>query len=571
MTEPATASFTVAATGTPAPTLQWQVSTDGGTSWNNVATGTGSTSATYTTAATTAAMSGWRYRAVASNSAGSANSTAAVLTVSAAASAPAITQQPAGATVVSGSTATFTVVASGSPSPTYQWQRQAPGGGGFFNITGATAASYTTPPVYYLDDNSATDDGAQYRAVASNSQGAATSAAATLVVTLNTAAITGFTQISAGSRHVLALRNDGTVWAWGNNGYGQVGRSCSECLPRAVSGLTGTFTQVLARADTSFALRSDGTLWAWGFNGHGQLGRNLAAGTNSSTPAPVVRQSDGLPLAGIVGMTMTNAGGFGGEASVLAWTAAGVAWKWGHAFFEPGLGGFPNSVFISAVPHVYLNGSSAARSVTRAAAGGTGSVAFIDATGTPAFWRCNFGGCSGGSTPVLPFTGFSGTALDLAADNSDRVLLIRADNTLWGQAYQDNGFGIVWNALNQPLVQIVLPEGVARVAIGRFGAVSHVVGLSGTVYSAGDNGVGMLADGTIGGRRTTFAPVLTLNDASAAAVSTDSGLALRPGGAIWGWGDNSYRTVGTTDSANRPVGSPGWVAVEATPYATRGR
>ena len=82
--------------------------------------------------------------------------------------------------------------------------------------------------------------------VATNSQGAATSAAATLVVTLNSAAITGFTQISAGSRHVLALRNDGTVWAWGNNGYGQVGRSCSECLPRAVSGLTGTFTQVLA-------------------------------------------------------------------------------------------------------------------------------------------------------------------------------------------------------------------------------------------------------------------------------------------------------------------------------------
>ena len=370
---------------------------------------------------------------------------------------------------------------------------------------------------------------------------------------------------------MLALRNDGTVWAWGNNGYGQVGRSCSECLPRAVSGLTGTFTQVLARADTSFALRSDGTLWAWGFNGHGQLGRNLTAGTNSSTPAPVVRQSDGLPLAGIVGMTMTNAGGFGGEASVLAWTAAGVAWKWGHAFFEPSLGGFPNSVFISAVPHVYLNGSSAARSVTRAAAGGTGSVAFIDATGTPAFWRCNFGGCSGGSTPVLPFTGFSGTAIDLAADNSDRVLLIRADNTLWGQVYQDNGFGIVWNALNQPLVQIVLPEGVARVAIGRFGAVSYAVGLSGTVYSAGDDGVGMLGDGTIGGRRTTFAPVLTLSDASAAAVSTDSGLALRPGGAIWGWGDNSYRTIGTTDSANRPVGSPGWVAVEATPYATRGR
>ncbi|MGE5713992.1 MAG: hypothetical protein ACM32F_08965, partial [Betaproteobacteria bacterium] len=109
------------------------------------------------------------------------------------------------------------------------------------------------------------------------------------------------------------------------------------------------------------------------------------------------------------------------------------------------------------------------------------------------------------------------------------------------------------------------------VAIGRFGTVSYVVGLSGTVYSAGDDSEGMLGDGTIGGRRTNFAPVLTINDATAAVVGHISGLALRPGGAIWGWGDNTHRTIGTTDSANRPVGSPGWIAVEASPYATRGR
>jgi hypothetical protein len=389
-----------------------------------------------------------------------------------------------------------------------------------------------------------------------------------LVVTLNSAAITGFTQISAGQNHVLALRNDGTVWAWGTNGYGQVGRNCSECSPRPVAGLTGVFTQVLARGDTSFALRNDGTVWAWGYNGSGQLGRNLAVGTNSSTPAQVVRQSDGLPLAGIVGMTMTNAGGFGGQASVLAWTASGVAWKWGHAWFEPGLGGFPNSVFLSAVPHVHLDGSTTARSVIRAVAGGNGLVAFIDAAGTPRFWRGDSGGIT---TAALPVPGFSGTAIDMAASDGDRLLVIRSDNTLWGQVYQDNGNIIVWNLLNQPLVQIALPEGVAKVAVGQFGVVTYVVGLSGTVYSAGDDTEGMLGDGTIGGRRTNFAPVLTINDATAAVVGHISGLALRPGGAIWGWGDNTYRTIGTTDSANRPVGSPGWIAVEASPYATRGR
>jgi hypothetical protein len=411
-----------------------------------------------------------------------------------------------------------------------------------------------------------TDTGAQYRVVVTNSQGSVSSTAATLTVT--PVALTGFTQISAGFRHVLALRNDGTVWAWGNNGYGQVGRSCTECSPRAVNGLSGTFTQVLARGDTSFALRSDGTLWAWGYNGHGQLGRNLAAGTNSSTPAQVVRQSDGLPLTGIVGVTMTSAGSSGGYASVLAWTAAGVAWKWGHAWFEPGLGGFSDSVFLSAVPHVHLDGSTTARSVTRAAAGGNALLAFIDAAGIPRFWRGDSGGIT---TPVAPVPGFSGTAIDLAAHNGDRLLLIRSDNTLWGQAYQDNGVAIVWNALNQPVVQIAVPEGVARVAIGMGGAVSYAIGLSGTLYSAGDDALGMLGDGTVGGRRAAFAPVLTVNDATAAVVTNDAGLALRSGGAVWGWGDNFYRTNGTTDSADRPHRTVGWVRVEATPYAARGR
>jgi alpha-tubulin suppressor-like RCC1 family protein len=568
VTEPATASFTVAATGTPAPTLQWQVSTDGGSSWNNVATGTGSTSATYTTAATTAAMNGWRYRAVASNSAGSANSTAAVLTVSAAASAPAITQQPAGATVVSGSTATFTVVASGSPSPTYQWQRQAPGGGGFFNITGATAASYTTPPVYYLDDNGATDNGAQYRAVASNSQGAATSAAATLVVTLNTAEIAGFTQLSAGFRHVLALRSDGTVWAWGTNGYGQLGRSCTECTPRPVAGLTGVFTQVLARGDTSFALRNDGTVWAWGYNGSGQLGRNLAAGNGSATPAVVLRQSDLLPLAGIVGLTMTEAGGSGGDASVLAWTAAGVAWKWGHAFIEPNLGGYPNSVFITAVPHIYFDGSTPARTLVRAAAGGTGTVIVLDGTGGAVYWTCNFIGCSFGSTAVLSFAGFTGTAIDFAIDNT-RVVLVRSDNTLWGQQYGLNGN--TWNALNQPLVQLAVPGPVTRVSVGRSGQVTYAWNANGVVYAAGVDLDAQLGDGMADAGRPTFAAMLTLNDATAAVATREAGLALRAGGALWVWGNNAYRTNGTTDSANRPVGSTGWQQIEATPFAARGR
>jgi len=82
---------------------------------------------------------------------------------------------------------------------------------------------------------------------------------------------------------------------------------------------------------------------------------------------------------------------------------------------------------------------------------------------------------------------------------------------------------------------------------------------------------GQLADGTAGGSRAAFAPVMTIDDASRAAIGLDTGLALRAGGAIWGWGNNLYRANGTSDSAGRRVGSPGWTQVEASPFALSGR
>jgi hypothetical protein len=59
---------------------------------------------------------------------------------------PTITQQPQGQTISAGSTATLSVAASGTPSPTYQWYASSTGAAGSFTaISGATRASYTTP------------------------------------------------------------------------------------------------------------------------------------------------------------------------------------------------------------------------------------------------------------------------------------------------------------------------------------------------------------------------------------------------------------------------------------------
>jgi Immunoglobulin I-set domain len=167
----ATATFTAAAAGDPAPTVQWQVSSNGGAFANVM----GATSGTLSVSGTTAAMNGNMYEAVFTNSAGSATTTAATLTVNAANTAPTITTNPANVTVTVGATATFTSAASGTPTPTVQWQVSA-GGGAFTNLAGATATTLS------IAGTTAAMSGNKYQAVFTNAAGTATTTAATLTV-----------------------------------------------------------------------------------------------------------------------------------------------------------------------------------------------------------------------------------------------------------------------------------------------------------------------------------------------------------------------------------------------------
>src|SRR5437879_11051741 len=88
---------------------------------------------------------------------------------------PTITTQPANQTVTTGQTATFTAAATGSPTPTVQWQVSTDSGVTFSNVSGATSTtlSFTTASL---------QNGYQYRAVLTNTAGPATTTAAALTV-----------------------------------------------------------------------------------------------------------------------------------------------------------------------------------------------------------------------------------------------------------------------------------------------------------------------------------------------------------------------------------------------------
>ena len=98
--------------------------------------------------------------------------------------------------------------------------------------------------------------------------------------------ITGVKAISAGDSHTVALKNDGTVLAWGLNSSGQLGdgTTTDSYTPVQVSGLTDGIA-ISAGDLHTVALKNDGTVWAWGLNHSGQLGDGTTIGRN--TPVQV--------------------------------------------------------------------------------------------------------------------------------------------------------------------------------------------------------------------------------------------------------------------------------------------
>jgi hypothetical protein len=166
-----TATFTVAAIGAPTPTLDWQVSVDGGATWIDLGPESGDT---LTSAPLTAFENGWQLRAVFTNSWGSAATQAATITVL---PNPEVTTDPLSQTVPSGGTATFTVAAIGAPTPTLDWQVSVDGGTTWIDLGPETGDTLTSAPL------TAFENGWEVRAVFTNTAGTATTKAATITVT----------------------------------------------------------------------------------------------------------------------------------------------------------------------------------------------------------------------------------------------------------------------------------------------------------------------------------------------------------------------------------------------------
>ena len=146
-----------------------------------------------------------------------------------------------------------------------------------------------------------------------------------------TGVLNGIVALAGGYHHTIAVKADGTVWAWGRNDEGELGNNSTtdRWAPVQVKGpggvgVLGNVAAVAGGYRHTAALRADGTVWAWGFNTSGQLGDN----TTTEHWAPV--QVKGPGGTGVLGSIVAVGAGYQHTAALKS---DGTVWSWGDNFY----------------------------------------------------------------------------------------------------------------------------------------------------------------------------------------------------------------------------------------------
>src|SRR6266571_1915854 len=350
--------------------------------------------------------------------------------------------------------------------------------------------------------------------------------------------------IAAGERHSLALKADGTVWAWGKNANGQLGdgSTTGRSSPVQVTNLSNVIA-IAAGGSHSMALKSDGTVWCWGENSNGQAG-NGATGATQATPVMATNLANVVTIAA------------GGTHS-LAVKADGSAWGWGQNTY--GQVGNGTTATSQTVPVAVTNLAN----VLGIGAGQYHSLALLT-DGTIAGWgRGDYGEVGNGATEAtvnsqpIAVNGLGG--VELTVENHS--LMVKNDGTVWAFGY--NGFGELGDgSLVNRSKPVAVKNQFETIAASAGGSHSLAVKLDGSVWTWGGNTSGQLGDTTTANRLVPVA-VSSLSGITTVAAGAQHSLALQSNGRVSSWGANSLGQLGDSSQVNRlnPVSVSGLSSV----------
>jgi hypothetical protein len=286
----------------------------------------------------------------------------------------------------------------------------------------------------------------------------------------------GVLAISAGTNFAVALKRDGTVWAWGNNNHGQLGKgdNFASSSPLQVPGLSN-IVKLAAGGAHVLALRADGAVFAWGANGNGQVGNN------SQIDSLVPVQVSGLATSAIDIQT----------SFFESWAALadGSVWGWGLNLF--GETGDLTTVSLRLTPVKALGFLPRTVKLGRASAFGQAAQAHaLDGR----LWKWGFGGFGELGEGYLDFSAepqmLSGLVNQNIAVSSagEQAHHVHVDGSVYGWGYNLDGPGETGTSTASPPTYVLTPTPVYSVGGGGFLNLGNFDGRKSNFSGANNDG-----------------------------------------------------------------------------------
>ena len=342
---------------------------------------------------------------------------------------------------------------------------------------------------------------------------------------------------SSSSALTLAIKTDGTLWSWGYNGDGNLGLgdTTNRSSPVQVGTLT-TWAEIGSNeGDNSFAIKTDGTLWSWGYNGNGTLG--LGDTTDRSSPVQVGSDTNWSKL------SSTRNG------HMFASKTNGTMWVWGRAWTSTEMGTGWSTPVIS-----YSTPIQVASSVDW-----TGVISMSSSYYASSFLSTDnkiyIAGYPLGDSEFAKFKKlpYSDDIKEIKSLGPAGVMFFtKGDDTLWGVGQNSIGQLGLGETVNNYWSPVQVSTHTTWDIISSTDGSVKGIKTDGTLWAWGYNGEGQLGLGDTTSRSSPTQVGALTNWSKVSSGDTSSyTAAIKTDGTLWSWGYNDYGRLGLGDTTNR--------------------